>query len=337
MNPNNKKNIILYIPDFNSGGAERQMCGLAVQLKKSGHRVKVIYYNNLTFYKWILDNANVECEYHPELKHKLFRYFRFANLLKLYKPDVVIAYLDSCTGTACRAKILGNGKYKLIVGERNTNQKLSLKNRIKFLLYRVSDCIVANSYSQTKWIHKHMPNLSEKVVTITNFVDMDYFKPTNNKTQTQTLKFITTARYASQKNYLIFLEAINLVKQNGINIHFDCYGNKNHKYYSKVEKKLKELNLEDYVTLHGPEKDILPIYQNADVFILPSIYEGFPNVVCEAMCCGLPVLASNVCDNPIIVDNGISGLLFDPLDVHDIANKIISIASLSNTDYYAAQ
>lgn len=54
----------------------------------------------------------------------------------------------------------------------------------------------------------------------------------------------------------------------------------------------------------SPNQSIEVEYRKADVFCLPSLYEGYPNVVAEAMSCGLPILCSNVCENPYIVEEG---------------------------------
>lgn len=61
-------------------------------------------------------------------------------------------------------------------------------------------------------------------------------------------------------------------------------------------------------------------------------YEGFPNVVCEAMCCGLPILCSNVCDNPRIVEYGENGFLFEPSDSQEMAKEIMRFANLSDKE-----
>jgi len=47
-----------------------------------------------------------------------------------------------------------------------------------------------------------------------------------------------------------------------------------------------------------------------DAFVHPSFYEGMPNVVCEALAAGLPVLVSDVCDHPLLVEKGVQGFLF---------------------------
>ena len=72
-------------------------------------------------------------------------------------------------------------------------------------------------------------------------------------------------------------------------------------------------------------------YRRSDIFCLPSLYEGFPNVLCEAMACGLPVACSDICDNPDIVEEGVNGYLFDPLNVQDMADAILKMAQLSQS------
>ena len=89
------------------------------------------------------------------------------------------------------------------------------------------------------------------------------------------------------------------------------------------------MDIADYLTLHDPNPKIEKAYHEADVFCLPSLYEGYPNVVVEAMACGLPVLCSNVFENPYIVSEGVNGMLFDPHRADDIARAIQQMASLS--------
>ena len=89
------------------------------------------------------------------------------------------------------------------------------------------------------------------------------------------------------------------------------------------------LNIADYLTLHDPNQKIEEEYRKSDIFCLPSLYEGYPNVVAEAMSCGLPVICSNVYENPYIVEEGVNGFLFNPEDPSDIARAIRQMTSLS--------
>ena len=77
---------------------------------------------------------------------------------------------------------------------------------------------------------------------------------------------------------------------------------------------------------------MLEHYQRSTVLILPSFFEGVPNVVCEAMSCGLPILISNVGDHSNLVEEGLNGYLFDPYSISDMANSLLMFCSLSHSD-----
>lgn len=139
------------------------------------------------------------------------------------------------------------------------------------------------------------------------------------------------ARFEPQKNTLRFLDAVVKLKQLGFNIQVNWFGNfflkngepsKKSEYYLSVSDRIKEYNAQQYFILHDQTIKLLPVYQDSDFFCLPSLYEGFPNVICEAMACGKPILASNVCDNSIFVKDGLNGHLFNPLSVQSMTDTI---------------
>ena len=326
------KRILLITEGLGSGGAERQLCGLAVFLKERGYTVKVVTYSDKLFYLDFLKSSKVDYENRPSLLNKFLRPFRLVSLYKEYKPDVIISFLTSVNKATCIAQLFYR-KAKLIVSERNTNQSYTIKDKITFSLYNLSNYIVPNSYSQKNFILEHFPSYENKVRTITNFVDLDTFKPTvdyKSKERNSTLKIVTVARFTTQKNCLRYLKAIAKIKENGIKVRFVWYGNMtfDSNYMKQITDLIKELNIGDYISLKDHTNDVVSVYHNADVFCLPSLYEGYPNVVCEAMSCGLPILCSRVCDNPMIVEEGKNGFMFDPLDVDDMYNNIYKISKL---------
>jgi glycosyltransferase involved in cell wall biosynthesis len=173
--------IICLIESLGAGGAERQMSGLAVLLKKAGHDVKVVTYYPQDFYRTSLDAANVDYYYAEEAQSKFKRIRVLYHIVKDFNPDVCIAYLPTATIVACIIKILGI-KAKLIVSERNTSQKNSFQDFIRFSFFKVAaDWVVPNSYMQESFIKEHYTGLMNKVRVITNFVDTDLFKPGESK------------------------------------------------------------------------------------------------------------------------------------------------------------
>lgn len=323
------KRILLITENLGSGGAERQICGLAVMLTRAGCPCRLITYVKNQFYEPYLRQHGVDYELVPELWEKRTRVFKVARYVRHYKPDVVISYLPSVNKTLCLAKLLF--KAKLIVSERNNNTGVSRADKVQFNLYRMADAIVPNSHSQGKFICRHFTFLHKKVHPIINFVDVKRFTPTEVPAQNDVPRIITVARYTQQKNVLTYMKAIRMVKEMGLKVHFDWYGDKKHNaaYYAEIEKEYHLLNIADYLTLHAPNPHIEEEYRKADVFCLPSLYEGYPNVVAEAMSCALPVICSNVYENPYIVEEGVNGFLFDPNDALDIAKAVKRVVTLS--------
>ncbi len=319
--------VVCLIDSLQSGGAQRQLVELARLLQAEGYWVKVATYHPGEFYKPFLDGHGVENECIPRAASRLRRVFSVWRFLRRERPDWVIAYLDMPGMIACLLRPVCP-TYRLLVSERNTTQRLTLRERLKFLLFRRADCIVPNSRAQERFIAQHYPNLVPKLHTITNLVDLNHFTPPSSAALSSRRRILVVGRVAEQKNVLRFLEAIALVRERqGACFVVDWYGQK-YDYYRQCELRLAQLHLADIARFHDATPDIRHQYRLADVFCLPSIYEGFPNVICEAMACGLPILASEVCDNPYLVEEGDNGMLFDPLDVEGMAVTIANFLAL---------
>lgn len=323
------KKILLITENLGSGGAERQITGLASLLTKAGYSCRLITYVENQFYEPFLRQNSVDYQFVPELWNKNTRVIRAAKYVRQFKPDVVISFLPSVNKTMCLAKLLF--KAKLVVSERNNNTCVTRADKVQFNLYRMADAIVPNSNSQGAFIRRHFPFLGKKVHPIINFVDVNRFTPAATPAQNDVLRIVTVARYTGQKNVLTYMKAVRMVKDMGLKVHFDWCGDKKHNatYYAEVERVYRSLGIEDYLTLHDPNQKIEDEYRKADIFCLPSLYEGYPNVVAEAMSCGLPILCSNVYENPYIVEEGVNGFLFNPEKAEDMVAAIKKMATLS--------
>jgi len=317
------KRLLCLIENLGSGGAERQLTGLAVMLKQQGYEVEVWYYVKKDFYLPYLQENGVVGRYLSDAANAKKRFFALRKHIKEYHPDTVISYSASTSMIVCVLKRLGE-KYRLIVSERNTTQKLTRNEKLRFFCYRWADVIVPNSHSQAKFINDHFLELSNKVKVITNFVDTEKFKPSDEPIPSlEETRMVCVGRLMPQKNLPRFIEAIGKVVATGYKLYVDWFGQDLKDAYSAdCHKALQEHHLEQSFVFHAPSSNIQEEYQKADVFCLPSLYEGFPNVLCEAMSCGKPVLSSRVCDNPNIVQEDENGLLFDPLSVDNMVATI---------------
>jgi glycosyltransferase involved in cell wall biosynthesis len=324
------KKILCIIDTLGMGGAERQMIGLAKFLKEAGYAVDLVTYYDHDFYGELVQRYGIGC---CTLRVKDSKWSKLNAIRKHINSnggyDCVIAYKDGPTIISCMLKLFGS-KFRLIVSERNTNKSVSRYDKFKFLLYRLADIVVPNAYSQEKFIKTYFPNLSAKTETITNFTDTDHFVSVKTAPN-NCITILTAARIAKQKNLLNYMKAIAMLKANGVKAKFAWYGDVQtgeEEYGDQVFAMQHDLGIEDVFTFYPATTEIVKHYQQCDIFCLPSIYEGFPNVVCEAMSCGKPIACSRVCDNPYIVQENVNGVFFDPNNVDDIAATLTRLINM---------
>lgn len=323
--------VLCLIDTLSSGGAERQMSYLSIGLKKRGHDVTLmVFYPDHRFYDEEITKAGVRILYNDKGKNPIRRVREIISAVGKYKPDAVIAYKDGVTMSACLARYMK--RFRLIVSERNTTQELTRYERLKFFLYRYADIIVPNSFSQGKFIEKHYPQFSSKTHVVTNMLDLTKFLPADTHRDGAPVNIITVARVMAQKNVLNYIKALRILKDKGYVFECNWYGYFEPNYTSNVNALIQELGVGDCIRFHNPEKDVTRVYQSGDLFCLPSIYEGFPNALCEAMACGLPVACSNVCDNPNIVEDKMNGVVFDPYKPAKIASRLSELLDMGQNE-----
>ena len=100
-------------------------------------------------------------------------------------------------------------------------------------------------------------------------------------------------------------------------------------YRQMVEGLAHELGVRDKVEFSDmmPRKELLEHYQQARLTVVPSLFENFPFTCLEAMSCGCPVIASNVGGLPEMIEDGVSGFLFQPDNKEELAEKIVALLS----------
>ena len=325
--------LILFTDSLGPGGAQRQLCGLAVMLNQHNYDVVVLTYHSFDFYKSYLDENAVQNLIVGNGCGAVKRIQAIRRFLKKENPQWVIAYQEAPSQIASIIKATGL-KFNLIVSERNTTQQVTFKDNLRFFLYRCADAVVPNSYSQEYILSSRYVWMREKLKTITNFVDLNSFS-FNIHTRNDIPLIVTAASIWPPKNTLGLIEALRIISLQNVSFKFKWYGysSAHDDYFKLVQSKIEEYGLNHYVELLPKTTNIAEEYRKCDYFCLPSFYEGVPNVIAEAMSTGRPILCSNVCDNPRYVIEGVNGYLFDPYNPEDIADKIIKGLSISDHEY----
>nr|WP_255452938.1 glycosyltransferase [Thermococcus sp. GR4] len=130
-------------------------------------------------------------------------------------------------------------------------------------------------------------------------------------------------RLFERKGYQYLIEAVPLIVKQRNDIQVFIGGKGPMREY--LEQRIKELEIEDYVTLLGfIQGELLPVWLNAaDVFVMPSLLETFPIVMLEALASGIPFVGSRVGAVPEIIISDDYGLLVEPANPQDLAEKML--------------
>ena len=323
------KKILLFIDSLGAGGAQRQLTGLSVLLKQRGYDVSVVTYHDCRFYVDTLLDACVPYIYLKSAHDRKRRILAVARHIRKVRPEWVISFLETPSIVASIVHIF-NHNFRLIVSERSSTQVLGRNDKIRFSLFRMADYVVSNSFSQTRFIDEHFHRLAGKTLTVVNFVDSEYFHPVE-RSRSEVPEIVVAASIRELKNTLGLIRAVRLMKDAGVRFHVSWYGKveSEAEYFSRCEQLIRELGVEESISLLEKTKQIRDKYQQADYFVLPSFHEGSPNVICEAMACGLPIACSDVCDNARYVYPGENGVLFDPKSAESIAEAISGLLGVS--------
>jgi len=102
------------------------------------------------------------------------------------------------------------------------------------------------------------------------------------------------------------------------------------KQLARYQQLANQLNCLDRLRFAGVQQDVQPFYHAADALLLPTLYDPFPNVVLEAMACGLAIITSTGCGGAEFITNGEQGFVCDALDIKALNEAVIATPALSH-------
>ena len=173
----------------------------------------------------------------------------------------------------------------------------------------------------------------DKIITIYNAVDLKKFRPEVMpaeieqvvKKKEDNILIGEIGQIIQRKAQEDLIKAIGLVYTEYKNIQLLLVGSKDEEYYRQLINLINVLSLEDRVLFFDYRDDIPQIISLLDIVVLPSLLEGLPRVIIEAMSSAKPVIASDIAGNNELIIDGETGYLFPVRDYETLANKLESL------------
>jgi len=320
--------IALIATSLRLGGAEKQFSYIARSLAGAGIDLQVFYLGAGDHYQTVLTGAGVPL-------HQIFNHGRpvlmliqLIRKLAAFKPDIVLAsqfgdlIFAGLAGRFCRSLVLGgvrsDGFYELRTSGRRSS-----------LLLKLSHGLVANS-------HRSRDNLASlgidarDVAVLPNVIDLADFdqrfsKPFATSVGVGRIPVTAVGSLQSCKRFDRFLDGLALARQREPAL-FGIIAGQDLGEQAMLERRAKNLGLlPGHLEFLGQIENIPALLARSRILVSCSEYEGFPNVILEAMAARLPVLATPAGDTERIVKDGITGYLLCPDKARDMADRIIEL------------
>jgi glycosyltransferase involved in cell wall biosynthesis len=174
-----------------------------------------------------------------------------------------------------------------------------------------------------KQIMREFPRIEPSSISVIhNAVDTERFSPTKIQPSRRSI-VLFTGRLIAAKGVNCLVDAIPRVIHSYPEVFFIFIGTGNSLIY---QKRLSEMGIREknfmFVGYLKEANDLVAYYRAASVYVAPSLYENLPIRVLEAMACGVPVVASNICAIPEAVDSNVNGILISPNSSKELADAI---------------
>jgi glycosyltransferase involved in cell wall biosynthesis len=331
----NQMHIAFILPDLNGGGAQKMVANLANYYAQHGHKVDLVLFRNTGRYQNLI-NSKVNI-YALNKTRALKAVPSLTSYLRQHAPDIVYSALYYTNLICLVSKSLAGSTSKMVISERNhlqstlnnyTSWKKHLWLFLIYWLYPKADLIIGISNGVCGSLKKALPaHAHSKIKTIYNPVVTDDFKHDIEENRPDIFpegagyKFITSGRLTPQKDYPTLLQAFALHLQKYPSSYLAILGEGPLK--PDLAELCKKLHIDKNVRFLGFVDAPLAYMKQAESFVITSRWEGFCNVIVEALYCRLNIIATNCPSGPAeILKHGQLGQLCAVGNYDEIADAM---------------
>ena len=188
--------------------------------------------------------------------------------------------------------------------------------------------VVTCCRANVEYLHQ---SVGASALLVHHGVDLERYRPASNGSRAETPTIVSVGRLVEKKGFADLLAACALLRDDGHVFRCTIYGDG--PLRDELRSMRDGLGLDGVVTLAGacPSAQLVPAFQGADVFVLAPVVgedgdrDGVPNVLVEAMACGVPVVATGVGGIPELVVDGENGLLAPAHDPAGVARRVAAL------------
>lgn len=259
-------------------------------------------------------------------KYDLFAVWKFLRLLWFLRKNndcILHTYLFHAN---IIGRILGTlaGIPVIISGQRNIDLwRKWYHNTIDRRTASLCRVIISNSYAGKAVLASQIKVPEEKILVIHNGINPDaypYEQITEGIHTKEAKVFLTLASLTEKKGHAFLLAALKKLPCD-----FDAYFVGSGPEEDSLRELCKKMGLYNKVHFEGHKTDVMEYLSKSDIFILPSLWEGLPVALMEAMACGLPCIASRVGGVPELISHETDGILVAPKNVEQMAQNLVKL------------
>ena len=209
--------------------------------------------------------------------------------------------------------------------EKLTYLALPWLNIFEDIYFRTTRSYITVSEWMKQQITTQYPRIDKSsIAVIHNSVDTAYFSPIENRQKENVILY--SGRLVASKGVNYLVSAMPHILKEYPDAKFVFAGPGDSQYYRDQLKKkgVSDKNFE-FAGYLKDQTQLIDYYRDSSIYIAPTLYENLPIRILEAMSCGLPVIASNVCAIPEVVNDGVNGLLTEPRAVDQLVDSTCSL------------
>ncbi len=328
--------IAFVIADLGSGGSQRVVTTLANAWAQLGRKVGIVTFagREADFFRldpsvarWTIggaDSANMGLP--RRLLANFSRLRALRRVLRAAQPKSVVSFILPTNVLTVLATV--GMPNRIILSERNDPKRQLLGhhwNLLRWILYRQADLVTANSLGALAAMKSYVPEA--KLAYVPNPLSLPTEPAAKRmahcKGRAPTI--LAVGRLHEQKGYDLLIEAFKEFATTSSGWQLRIVGDG--PLRDALRKQAESAGIDKLVHWEGRIADPYPYYRDAEIFVMPSRYEGTPNALLEAMSCGLPVVVSDASPGPLeYVENNVTGLVVPVGNTKALAKALDSLA-----------